>query len=196
MVVPTQPSSSGPAAPPFGETAGEAEPPAASARTQRGAAVPRAEAEEAGAATTSNSQVSDVEDQLKRVLADFDNLRKRLASEVAGARSKERAAVAAAFLPVLDNLELALSHAGSDPSLVQEGIEAVRDQAVAILATLGFVRFDPLAEQFDPVRHEAVSTAPGSSAAPGTIVHVVHPGYGDGEHQLRPAAVVVATKEI
>ena len=186
-----QPSSPGRAAPPFGESTGEAEPPDATSRTPGGAA----EVEKTKP-TTESSQVAEVEDQLQRALADFDNLRKRLSSEVERARSQERAAVAAAFLPVLDNLELALSHAGADPSQVQEGIEAVRDQAVAILAALGYVRFDPLAEQFDPVRHEAVSTAPGSSADPGTIVHVVHPGYGEGEHQLRPAAVVVATKEI
>ena len=187
--MPAQPSSSGRAAPPFGNSAGEAESPDA---TSAGAA----EAEKTQPLTEASSQVSDVEDQLRRALADFDNLRKRLTSEVERARSQERAAVAAAFLPIVDNLELALSHVGADPSRVQEGIEAVRDQAVAILASLGYVRFDPLAEPFDPARHEAVSTAPGSGADPGTIVQVVHPGFGDGEHQLRPAAVVVATKEI
>jgi molecular chaperone GrpE len=194
--VPAQPSRSGHAAPPFGESAGEAQPPDATSRTPGGAAGRRAEAEEAVPAPTQHDQVSECEDQLKRALADFDNLRKRLTGEVQRARSQERAAVAAAFLPIVDNLELALSYVGADPSRVQEGIEAVRDQAVAILATLGYVRFDPLTEQFDPVRHEAVSTAPGNGADPGTIVHVVHPGYGDSEHQLRPAAVVVATKEI
>jgi molecular chaperone GrpE len=194
--VPAQPFSSGRAAPPLGESAGEAESPVATSGTPGGAAGPRAEVGEAEPAVKASSQVSEVEDQLKRVLADFDNLRKRLTSEVERARSQERAAVAAAFLPVLDNLELALSHVGADPSQVQEGIEAVRDQAVAILATLGYLRLDPLAERFDPVRHEAVSTAPGTGVDPGTIVHVVRPGYGDREHQLRPAAVVVATKEI
>jgi molecular chaperone GrpE len=141
------------------------------------------------------SEVSELEDQLRRVMADYDNLRKRLAHETEAARGQERAAVAKAFLPVIDNLELALSHAGADPSRVQEGIAAVRDQAVAILAKLGFTRLVPLGEQFEPVRHEAVGTLPDNDTDPGTIVHVVQPGYGDGEHQLRPAAVVVATKE-
>ena len=44
---------------------------------------------------------------------------------------------------------------------------------------------------FDPARHEAVArTDP--DAPPGTVVRVLRPGYGDGEQQLRPAAVVVA----
>lgn len=127
-------------------------------------------------------------------MADFDNLRKRLGREIESARARERQTVATDFLPVLDSLERALDHADTDPSLIREGIHAVRDQAVQILAKLGFARRDPLGEQFDPARHEAVASVNDPDAEPGTIVHVVHPGYGDGEHQLRPAAVVVATK--
>ena len=115
-------------------------------------------------------------------------------SETESARARERDTVATDFLPVLDSLERALDHADADPSLIREGIQAVRDQAVQILAKLGFARSDPLGEQFDPARHEAVASVNDPDAEPGTIVHVVHPGYGDGEHQLRPAAVVVATK--
>jgi molecular chaperone GrpE len=139
--------------------------------------------------------VQEVEDQLIRVMADFDNLRKRLGREIELARARERETVATDFLPVLDNLERALDHAESDPSLIRDGIQAVRDQAVQILAKLGFARRDPLGERFDPARHEAVASVKDPDAEPGTIVHVVQPGYGDGEHQLRPAAVVVATRE-
>ena len=136
----------------------------------------------------------ELQDQLIHVLADFDNLRKRLGRETESARARERETVATDFLPVLDSLERALDHADADPSLIREGVQAVRDQAVQILAKLGFARSDPLGEQFDPARHEAVASVNDPDAEPGTIVHVVHPGYGDDEHQLRPAAVVVATK--
>ena len=135
----------------------------------------------------------ELQDQLVRVMADFDNLRKRLGREPSR-HGPGRDTVATDFLPVLDSLERALDHADADPSLIREGIQAVRDQAVQILAKLGFARSDPLGEQFDPARHEAVASVNDPDAEPGTIVHVVHPGYGDGEHQLRPAAVVVATK--
>ena len=47
---------------------------------------------------------------------------------------------------------------------------------------------------FDPARHEAVATVPDPKAPPGTVVHVVRPGYGEDERQLRLAAVVVATR--
>ena len=47
---------------------------------------------------------------------------------------------------------------------------------------------------FDPVHHEAVATVERDDVAPGTVVQVVRPGYGDDLRQLRPAVVVVAKK--
>ncbi len=139
------------------------------------------------------SRVAELEDQLRRTLADLDNLRKRVAREYEQQRAAERARVAAAWLPVVDNLERALEHADSEPDSIVKGIEAVREQALDVLARLGFPRTADLGEPFDPARHEAVAAVPHSGAAPGTVIQVVRPGYGSAEHQLRPAAVVVAT---
>jgi molecular chaperone GrpE len=140
-------------------------------------------------------KVADLEDRWKRALADLDNLWKRFTREVERERAAERARVAAAWLPVLDNLELALDHAGADPTALLEGVRAVRDQALAVLRGLGFTRHDDAGTPFDPSRHEAVSTVADRQAAPGTVMHVVRPGYGEGDTLLRPAAVVVSTKD-
>jgi len=136
--------------------------------------------------------VAELEDRWRRALADLDNLRKRYARELERERVAERARVAAAWLPVVDNLELALAHAGADPTAVVEGIRAVRDQAIGVLAGLGYPRQDEAGVPFDPARHEAVSVVDEPEAAPGTVVRVLRPGYGEGERQLRPAAVAVA----
>jgi molecular chaperone GrpE len=141
------------------------------------------------------TQIVELEDRLRRALADLDNLWKRLAREVARERAEERARVAAAWLPIVDHLELALQHAGSNPAGVLEGVRAVRDEAVALLERLGYPRNEAVGAHFDPTRHEAVSTIADADAEPGTVVHVVRPGYGEGERQLRPASVVVATGE-
>lgn len=139
-------------------------------------------------------RAAEMEDRWRRAVADLDNLRKRHARELERERGAERARVVREWLVVLDNLELALSHAGVDPAGIVEGVRAVRDQALSVLSRLGFARIAPLGEAFDPARHEAVSTAPVADAAPGTVVAVVRPGYGSGEELLRPAAVVVATE--
>jgi molecular chaperone GrpE len=100
--------------------------------------------------------------------------------------------VVAALLPVLDNLDRALAHADNPEEGLVAGVRAVRDQAVSLLAELGYPRDDETGVPFDPVRHEAVVVTSDTDASPGTVVEVVRPGYGHGRLQLRPAAVVVA----
>jgi molecular chaperone GrpE len=137
-------------------------------------------------------RLAHAEDQWRRTQADLDNLYKRVARDAARQRTEERARVAAEWLPVLDNLDLALEHAASAPEGIVEGVRAVRDQAREVLARLGFPRQGEEGTAFDPARHEAVAAVPAPGTPPGTVLRVVRPGYGD-EHQLRPAAVVVST---
>jgi len=141
------------------------------------------------------ARVAELEDQWRRAVADFDNLRKRVARESEQHREAERARVASEWLPILDNLDLALEHAGENPEAVIEGIRAVREQALALLDRLGFPRQAEVGEPFDPARHEAVAVASNPDVPSGTVLQVVRPGYGTGARQLRPAAVIVAKGE-
>ena len=141
------------------------------------------------------ARFAELEDRWRRTVADLDNMRKRFAREREQLREEERARAAAEWLPILDNLELALKHAGADPVAIREGVQAVRDQSVDLMARLGFPQRDDTGAPFDPRRHEAVSTVVDESAKPGTVVHVVKPRYGDGTRQLRPASVIVAARE-
>ncbi|WP_432863527.1 nucleotide exchange factor GrpE [Microbispora rosea] len=150
---------------------------------------PRQAVEESAA-----EQLAELEDRWLRAVAELDNLRKRVARDMDRQRIDERTRVAAEWLPVVDNLELALKHADADADAVIEGVRAVRDQAVGVLARLGFPRRDDVGTRFDPARHEAVSTVAVPDADPGTVVEVVRPGYGEDGLQLRPASVVVSTK--
>jgi molecular chaperone GrpE len=137
-------------------------------------------------------RVAELDNLWRRALADADNLRKRHARDIEQLRDRERAVVARDWLPVLDNLDRALEHAGADPDAIIEGVRAVRDQAVDLLSRLGYPRRDDLGACFDPARHDAVASIPSAGAPPGTVVEVVHPAYGEGDRQLRPAQVVVA----
>jgi molecular chaperone GrpE len=147
-----------------------------------------AEARLAGA----QDQLAGAQDQKLRALADLDNLRKRGAVQVERAEADARAQVARQWLPVVDNLERALEHAAADPRTIVEGIQAVRQQALGVLASLGFPRRDDTGAAFDPARHEAVAVTHDDRVPPGTVVQVVRPGYGEPDRQLRPAQVVVA----
>lgn len=136
-------------------------------------------------------RVAELRDQLLRALADLDNVRRRAARELAQARAEAWAEVAADWLPVVDNLDLALTHAAADPEAIVAGVRSVRDQALAVLARLGFPRRADVGVPFDPARHEVVATVP-ADAPTGTVIDVVRPGYGAEDRPLRPAAVVVA----
>jgi molecular chaperone GrpE len=139
-------------------------------------------------------ELAELEDRWKRAVADLDNLRKRYARELQRERETERDRVAAAWLPVLDNLERALAHAEADPGAILAGVQAVRDQAVSLLASLGYPRQDQAGVPFDTARHEAIAAVDKPDVPPGTVVDVLRPGYGDGERQLRPAAVTVSRR--
>jgi molecular chaperone GrpE len=149
----------------------------------------------AGAADTIADQaarIAELEDARLRALADLDNMRKRCAAQIRRAEEDARAAVARQWLPVIDSLDLALAHATADPATIFDGVEAVREQALGVLARLGFPRRDDRGARFDPTRHEAVATRPDPGTEADMVAEVVRPGYGEGDHQLRPAQVVVA----
>ncbi|MFI6629945.1 nucleotide exchange factor GrpE [Nonomuraea fuscirosea] len=167
---------------------------------QAGTATPRGEQApaEAAAPADTDAKLAELEDRWLRAVAELDNLRKRIARDAERIRAEERSKVTAEWLPILDNLELALNHVVRDDGgadAVLEGVRAVRDQAVTLLNKLGYPRHDETGVPFDPARHEAVTTVERADADPGTVVEVLRPGYGDDERQLRPAIVAVAKKE-
>jgi molecular chaperone GrpE len=166
---------------------------AAGADTQD-AAPPAEEAAPDAAAAIADLQarIGVLENEWRRALADADNVRKRSAREAERIRVRERAEAARQWLPVIDDLDRALEHAQADPGSIVGGVRAVRDEALRVLAGLGFPRRDDTGEVFDPARHDAVGSRPGGQAPPGTVVQVVRPAYGSDDQQLRPALVVVA----
>lgn len=132
------------------------------------------------------------EDRWRRTAADLDNLRKRYAKDLDRERSGERAKVAGAWLPVLDNLELALAHARSETDPLAAGVRAIRDQAVQVLERLGYPRRSEEGVPFSPELHEVAGVVDRPDVPPGTVVEVLRPGYGENGGQLRPAAVIVS----
>jgi molecular chaperone GrpE len=147
-----------------------------------------------GVATVADleARLAEAQDLKLRALAEADNVRKRCAAQVQRAQAEARAQVARQWLPVVDNLDRALEHAAADPRTIIEGIRAVRQQALGVLGSLGYPRRDDTGAMFDPARHEAIASRADPGAPAGSVVQVVLPGYGEGDHQLRPAQVVVA----
>lgn len=156
------------------------------------------EAEPSEEAESIGPSAAELEDRWRRALADLDNARKRHARELRREAEAERRRVCLAWLAVVDNLDLAVEHTGrtEQEAPLAAGVRAVRDQVVAVLSSFGYPRDEQEGVRFDPMRHEATGTVDVPGVAPGTVVKVLRPGYGEPpERQLRPAAVLVSRKQ-
>ena len=134
----------------------------------------------------------EVLDNLRRVAADFDNYRKRVAREQNQLYTRAGERVVAKLLPVLDDLVRALEAAEHhEEAKVLEGVRMTKDALAGVLASEGV---EEIAAEgpFDPHVHEALMTQPAEGVEPGHVVQVVQRGYRLGDVVLRPARVVVA----
>lgn len=131
-------------------------------------------------------------DGLQRLKAEFENFRKRADRDVLEARARARMGLLAEFLPVLDNLERALSAAEHhEEGKVLEGVRLTHSMFADLLRKEGVTEVDPLGAAFDPHMHEALMTQP-SDSEEGTVTAVFERGYVFGDRVLRPAKVVVS----
>jgi molecular chaperone GrpE len=136
-------------------------------------------------------------DLAKRTKADFENFRKRMATEVQAAGTRGKADLIREVVPVLDDLERALEAAGIDPEGdsadgLTHGVLLVFRSLRETLQRNGVEAVDPEGEKFDPMAHEALSMQAVEGTEPGTVVEVVQKGYRLGEQLIRPARVVVS----
>src|SRR6476660_9280426 len=131
---------------------------------------------------------------LRRVAADFDNYRKRVARDAQRQTAHATESVVGELLPVLDNLERALDASEHhEEAKVSEGVQLVRQQLVDLLRRRGLeeIASEPGSE-FDPHLHEALSQQP-SEHPEGAITEVWQRGYTLGDRVMRPARVVVSS---
>jgi molecular chaperone GrpE len=130
----------------------------------------------------------------QRTKADFENYRRRVATETSEALARGKADLAKQLLPALDNLERALA-AGEDAAAHEalvKGVGMVLDELHNRLEAAGVEWFDPIGERFDPQLHEALSTKPEDGTESGVVLETVEKGYRLNGRVLRPARVVVS----
>lgn len=137
------------------------------------------------AAVQSNKH-EELENQLRRALADYQNLERRVSEERALLSQLTSALVIEKFLPVLDNLESAQKH------LDDEGLALVIKQFKDVLTTEGVEEIEAEGAEFDPNLHEAAEVVVGE--ADNVVVKVLANGYKMNDRVIRPAKVVVSRK--
>ena len=143
------------------------------------------------------AEVERMREMYLRKLAEFDNYRKRTERERDEFKNTATEDVIRELLPVIDNFERALQHAGdSDPESFRQGVEMISRQLVDLLQKEGLEEVDPKGGPFDPELHEAVDRVENSEHEPGTVVSVLVKGYTLHGRLVRPAMVSVAVGKV
>lgn len=130
-------------------------------------------------------------DHLLRVAAEFDNYRKRTKKEITDGTRLAETRLVLEFLPIIDNLERALEHAGEANDGLVSGVQMVHKQFLTTLEKFDIKPFVSVGSPFDPEYHEAVQQIP-SEKPVNTVCNELLKGYMRGEHLVRPAMVVVS----
>jgi molecular chaperone GrpE len=133
-------------------------------------------------------------DGWQRSQAEFSNYKKRLEREQLGTAQLMRGAIISRFLPVMDDLQRALSNRPADEASQPwvGGIELIQRKMQAILDAEGVTRIEAEGKMFDPNLHEAISHEPSDAHESGQIIDVVQQGYMLGERVIRHSMVRVA----
>lgn len=131
-------------------------------------------------------------EQLLRLQAEIENIKRRSEKELANAHKYATEKFVKELLAVVDSLEMAIQNSSDDAGALREGIELTHKLFLDTLIKHGVVQLDPEGEPFDPELHEAVSMQPNADVEPNTVLQVVQKGYTLNGRLVRPAMVMVS----
>jgi molecular chaperone GrpE len=141
-----------------------------------------------------DQEIAELKDKYLRAVAEMDNTRKRLRQQSEETVRRERENLLREILPVVDNLERAISAArtSGDGKSIVEGVEMVLRSILDLLKAQGVTPIASLGQPFDPARHEAVDHVSSDKHLPNTVIEEFHRGYQAGDRILRAARVTVS----
>ena len=133
-------------------------------------------------------------DQLVRLQAEMENLRRRSKMDVEKAHKFALEKFANELLPVKDSLELGLQAASDDDSAEKhrEGTELTLKMLTSVMEKFGIVEVDPSGESFNPELHQAMTMQESPDHESNTVIAVMQKGYTLNDRLIRPAMVVVS----
>ncbi len=141
------------------------------------------------------NEIADLKDKYLRQAAEFDNYRKRVATEKGELVKNGGARVMTAILPILDDFERAHENMDKmeDVAAVKEGVQLIIDKFLKLLKQEGLEKMDVVGKPFDVDFHEAIAMVPGQpDEMRGKVIDCVQSGYKMNDKVIRHAKVAVA----
>ena len=136
-------------------------------------------------------------DRTARLQADWENYRRRTAAERVAERERACEKLVENLLPVLDDMERAIAHAGTvenmgdDFKSFVDGVDAVHSKLLGAIQKEGVEVIDPAGQAFNPLEHQAVGRVEDPAQYDETVNDVYQKGYRMGDHVIRTAMVTV-----
>lgn len=137
-----------------------------------------------------NAELASANDKYMRMIAEYDNYRRRTAKEKDGIYADAYADALKGILPIIDNLERAVGY--NEAEALQKGLSMTLKGAEDALSKMGITAFGEKGETFDPEKHNAVMHIEDEEHGEGEITEVYQKGYAKGDKILRFAMVIVA----
>ncbi len=147
--------------------------------------------ENAEVAEEKEDELALLNDKYLRLVAEYDNYRKRTAKEKEAIYPEAKVSVVSAILPVLDNFERALAQAQGEDAFV-EGIKLILKQFEETLKNIGVEAIPAVGEKFDPNFHNAVMHIDDDAYGENEVVEEFQKGYKMGDRIVRYSMVKVA----
>ncbi|MBR0457808.1 MAG: nucleotide exchange factor GrpE, partial [Victivallales bacterium] len=136
--------------------------------------------------------LKEAQEKTLRVMAEFDNYRKRIARETVENRERAKINVIASFLPVYDYFTMAMEQPDQDLATLRAGMQMIQNEFTRALNNLGVKEIPSVGEKFDPQLHDATKSEPSEEVPEGVIISQWKKGYKVGDKLVRPAMVVVS----
>lgn len=134
-------------------------------------------------------------DGWQRTLAEFQNYKRRVTREQSELRKKVSLETLGEMLPILDDFERALANIPKElrDNAWVGGVMMIQAKFKKLLDDYNVTLIDPVGEEFDPNRHQAIGTGESDTYKSGQVIETLQKGYQSGDTLIRPALVYVAS---
>lgn len=139
-----------------------------------------------------NEEIAAMDDRYKRLVAEYDNFKKRTVKEKEAIYTGSVCDVVTEILPILDNLDRALAAFENKESGEYKGVEMISKQTLDIFAKIGVEEIKAVGETFDPEKHNAVMHVDDDSVGDNIVVEEFQKGYSFKDKVIRYSMVKVA----
>lgn len=143
-----------------------------------------------------DAEIKSLQDKMLYLQADFENFKKLKNKERIETLKYGNESLLKEFIPVVDNLEMAISHASGseDCKGILEGVKLTLNEFMKVLEKAGVTRIEAAGKKFDPNLHEAFYQEEREDIEPDTVISEFQKGYMLNDRLIRPSRVILSKK--